>query len=138
MPLLELFDASDPCDCYRRSTSVRPQQALALTNSDLAIRESRRLAGRLTSRVSDRDDPREAFIRLAFLQVLGRSASPQEISASREFLRGQVELFQSVQPEALAATATEQALPPSTDPVQRARENLVHALFSHHDFVTIR
>jgi len=27
---------------------------------------------------------------------------------------------------------------PSTDPQQRARENLVHVLFNHNDFVTIR
>ena len=30
------------------------------------------------------------------------------------------------------------ALPPSWDPNQRARENLVHVLFNHNDFVTIR
>jgi hypothetical protein len=27
---------------------------------------------------------------------------------------------------------------PSADPVQRARENLIHVLFNHNDFVTIR
>ena len=31
----ELFDAPDPLDCYRRTSSVVPQQALALTNSEL-------------------------------------------------------------------------------------------------------
>jgi hypothetical protein len=27
---------------------------------------------------------------------------------------------------------------PSADPTQRARENLVHALMNHHEFVTVR
>ena len=29
-------------------------------------------------------------------------------------------------------------MPPSADPNQRARENLVHVLINHNDFVTIR
>jgi hypothetical protein len=29
-------------------------------------------------------------------------------------------------------------MPPSADPAQRARENLVQVLFNHNDFVTIR
>ena len=32
----------------------------------------------------------------------------------------------------------EATVPPSADPVLRARENLVHVLFNHNDFVTIR
>ena len=48
LELLELFDAASPTDCYERSSSIRPQQALALSNSDLAREMSRKLAGRLT------------------------------------------------------------------------------------------
>jgi hypothetical protein len=36
----ELFDAPDPLDCYRRASSIVPQQALALTNSDLVHQSS--------------------------------------------------------------------------------------------------
>ena len=34
---LTTFDEADPLDCYRRRTSVVPQQALALSNSKLAV-----------------------------------------------------------------------------------------------------
>ena len=32
----------------------------------------------------------------------------------------------------------EAIVPPAADPAQRARENLVHVLFNHNDFVTVR
>src|SRR4029078_1435160 len=41
----ELFDAPDALDCYRRTRSVVPQQALAMTNSDLVHRMSAALVG---------------------------------------------------------------------------------------------
>ncbi len=34
-PFGELFDAPDAMDCYRRTETILPQQALALTNSEL-------------------------------------------------------------------------------------------------------
>ena len=49
MPFLELFDAPDACDAYRRTTSVVPQQALALVNNDMLLDLSRELADRLWS-----------------------------------------------------------------------------------------
>ena len=47
MPFLELFDAPDACEAYTRTVSVIPQQALALTNNELARELSRKLARRL-------------------------------------------------------------------------------------------
>src|SRR5262249_17518011 len=47
MPFLRPFDAPDACDAYKRTVSVHPQQALALTNNELARELSRRLARRL-------------------------------------------------------------------------------------------
>src|SRR5690606_17491702 len=41
MLMLLTFDAASPTECYRRSTSVVPQQALALANSGLAVSASR-------------------------------------------------------------------------------------------------
>jgi hypothetical protein len=32
----------------------------------------------------------------------------------------------------------EATVEPADDPVERARENLVHVLMNHHDFVTVR
>lgn len=31
-----------------------------------------------------------------------------------------------------------QSVPPSSEPEMRARENLIHVLFNHNEFVTIR
>src|SRR3954451_8238539 len=47
MMFLELFDAADACDAYRRTTSVVPQQALALVNNALLLELSGTLADRL-------------------------------------------------------------------------------------------
>jgi hypothetical protein len=132
MDFLDLFDAANPCDCYRRSSSVRPQQALALANSELTLRLARRLAGKLLA-----DFPAaKPFITAAFEQVLGRPASPAEQAAAAAFLSRQERLFRLNPPPPVAAAVAGDA--PSTDPVRRARENLVHTLFNHTDFVTLR
>jgi hypothetical protein len=76
---LDLFDAANPCDAYRRTTSVLPQQALALTNSELALRTSRALAAQLPAEEA-------AFVRAAFERVLGRPPHADEAAASAAFL----------------------------------------------------
>jgi mono/diheme cytochrome c family protein len=117
MEFLDLFDAANPCDAYRRTASVLPQQALALTNSDLAQRDA-------------------DFVRAAFETVLCRPPRDAEAAASATFLANQRELFAASAAELKAAPR----LPggPSADPIRRARENLILALFSHTDFVTVR
>ncbi|HEX5106107.1 MAG TPA: PSD1 and planctomycete cytochrome C domain-containing protein [Pirellulaceae bacterium] len=120
MELLELFDAPSPTDCYERSTSIRPQQALALSNSVLSREMSRKLAARLTRQVSTDGD----FVVAAFEQVLSRSPSIAEAVAAGKFLATQQALYR----ESAAAN----------DLVKRSRESLVHVLFNHHDFVTVR
>jgi hypothetical protein len=130
MPFLDLFDAANPCDCYRRAQSVLPQQALALGNSDLALRLARRLAARLTMR------DEAGFVTAAFERVLGRAPTEPERAACSAFLSRQTRLFRASPPPAVKATLPGDA--PATDPTLRARENLVHALFNHGDFVTVR
>ncbi|MES2794250.1 MAG: PSD1 and planctomycete cytochrome C domain-containing protein [Planctomycetota bacterium] len=131
MEFLELFDAANPGDCYRRTSSIQPQQALALTNSELTRTLSRQLASRLWVRASNpavpQADPVKEFVSLAFLQVLNREPRPAEFTASVAFLQEQATRLTT--PGAAAA---------NVDPVVRARENLVHALMNHNDFLTIR
>jgi hypothetical protein len=119
--LLEFFDAPDPCDCYKRSESLVPQQALVLTNSQFMLDASRALARRLPTT----DDA--AFVVAAFKQVLTRRPTEPEREACREFLKKQMELYQTA---GVKAAPADQAL--------RARASLVRALFNHNDFVTIR
>jgi hypothetical protein len=121
LSLLEFFDAPDPCDCYKRSESLVPQQALVLTNSQFMLDASRALARRLPAA----DDA--AFVVAAFEQVLTRRPTEPERAACLEFLKKQMDLYR---------TAGVKASPP--DQALRARASLVRALFNHNDFVTVR
>jgi hypothetical protein len=119
---LELFDAPDPCECYRRTASILPQQALVMTNSSQAVDMSRVLARKLWEQTGD--EP--AFVRAAFEQVLSRPPTAEEAAACLEFLQKQQRLYG----EAKSATGPDGQL--------RACASLVRALFSHDEFVTIR
>jgi hypothetical protein len=121
MAMLETFDEANPCDCYRRTASVVPQQALALSNSEMTQRCGRVLATRLSANTDD-----AAFVRAAFEQVLSRPPTAAEQAAAERFVARQVALFEDVNNE------------PITNPAGRARENLIIALFNHNDFVTVR
>lgn len=137
MPFLELFDAPDPGACYRRTTSVVPQQSLALANSELALGLGRTLAAAILQELprdpndSTRDD---TLITVAFERVLSRLPSPEEKSLSLAFLDRQAKLFEGSD----LSEASNVSPPPSTDPRTRAYENFIHALFNHNDFLTIR
>src|SRR5439155_15346458 len=74
MEFLELFDGANPGECYRRTTSVLPQQALALSNSVLTLGQGRVLARKLWLQV----DGEAGFIQATFEQVLGRSPNAAE------------------------------------------------------------
>jgi hypothetical protein len=134
MEFLLLFDPASVNECYKRSESVVPQQALALSNSALALGMSRLLARDLTKQA---DSP-EAFVGLAFEQVLGRSASAAEREACVSFLAEQAKLLADPKKLTPFDSGAAGAVPPSADAKMRARENLVHVLFNHHEFVTIR
>lgn len=140
MQFLELFDAPDVCDCYQRTSSVRPQQALALTNSELPLELSRIHATRLWS-LSPVDDSNSdanlnSFVRAAFESILSRPPTEAEATAAKEYLAGQFQLLEDVDPREVNATAASSS--PAVDPSEQARQSFVHALFSHNDFVTIR
>jgi hypothetical protein len=128
---IDQFDAPSPTECYERRESVVPQQALALSNSALALGQARQLAGRLAAEKGD-------FIAAAFEQVLGRSPTAAERSRCERFLREQAELLAAPARLTPFPPAPDAVAPAAADPMQRARENLVHVLFNHNDFVTIR
>jgi len=157
MEFLELFDGANPSDCYKRTLSVQPQQALALTNSELTQALSRTLALQLWSTAQEppahprilHNDGRETaseviseaeslahelnqplarFARLAFLHVLNREPLDAELQATLGFLNEQSVLLEESQVLGDA----------NFDPQERARANVIHALMNHNDFVTIR
>jgi len=112
--LLKMFNDADHLQCYRRSESIVPQQALALSNSKLAIE----MSGLIAKKIEGGE-----FVEAAFKILLGRK--PDSIEG-QECLKTLGEL------EAAAAKAKK------ANPAQRARRGLVHALLNHNDFVSIR
>jgi hypothetical protein len=138
MQFLLLFDAANVNECYRRSESVIPQQALAIANSPLSLSQSRLLARRLSDSVGNAVADNRAFIERAFERLLSRGPSADELQLCEKFLAGQSTRL--ADPEKLTSFAAEKKteVVPAADPLQRARENLVHVLLNHNDFVTIR
>src|SRR5581483_7622072 len=129
---LEVFDAASPLECYRRTVTVVPQQALALFNSPFALDQARVLAGKLAK------EPDAAFVSAAFVRALGRPPTDAEADRCARFLKEQAARLADEKNLTPVEGGPAGRVPPSTDPKQRARENLVHALFNHTDFVTIR
>ena len=112
--LLKMFNDADHLQCYRRSESIVPQQALALSNSKLAIEMSELIAKKIDG---------AEFVESAFEILLGRK--PDSIER-QECLKTLVELQ-------VAAAEAKKA-----NPKERARRGLVHALLNHNDFVSVR
>ncbi len=118
-PFVSLFDDADIMACYRRGESVVPQQALALSNSQLALEASAAIEMRLFP-----DDVDVAFggcIDRLFQRFMGRLPSPDEQKACLEFM------------SQIASMNDDQT---ARDRITRRR--LIHALLNHNDFITIR
>lgn len=118
---LETFDNANVQECYRRSESVLPQQALALSNSKLSLAAAAKLAEKITKdKTVDTDD---AFIGVAYQTLLASKPTKAEMEVCAETL---------MQLRSLAERQGQK------DQVARARAGLVHALFNHNDFITVR
>jgi hypothetical protein len=105
---LKIFDGPSVTECYMRRPSVVPQQALALSNSEIALAEAKSLAQKLAA---EKD-----FVGAAYRKVLAREPKPEEAKLCAEFLTNEEKKSNA----------------------ERARQNLVLVLFNHNDFVTIR
>ncbi len=138
MTMLVLFDAAAPNECYRRSESIIPQQALALANSSFSLSQSRKLARALCSEVANGDDAELQFVRLAFKQVLARSPSDDELMVCRSFLKEQAAMLSSPASLSDSGGKIASSVEASEAPQMRARENMIHVLINHNDFVTVR
>ena len=136
MEFLKMFDCAAVTECYQRKESIVPQQALALANSDLTLIQARVIARRLhESTVNDN----RSFINAAFERVLSRLPTSDETQATLAFLDEQRQKLIAAG-ERLTETGGTAAdtTKPAADPILRSRENLVHVLLNHNDFVTIR
>jgi hypothetical protein len=105
---LETFDNANILQCYRRSESIVPQQALAMANSKIALDQAAMIAARLSG---------PDLIGEAFEILLARPPSADEREACSDYLAE----LEEIQGDAA-----------------RVRARLVHVLINHNDFVTIR
>lgn len=117
-PFLTTFDDADLLQCYRRGESIVPQQALALSNSRLAMDSAAKIAAAIPA-----DAPRGEFVSRVFVRILARNPESTESGECLKFLSEFVRLNQG-EGEVEAET--------------RARAQLAHALLNHNDFLTIR
>ncbi|MBC8165888.1 MAG: DUF1553 domain-containing protein, partial [Bryobacteraceae bacterium] len=77
-PMMEAFDSPDGVlSCSRRNESTTAPQSLALLNSRFTLEQARVISGKVQS-------PDQAW-----LQVLGRSPTPEESEAATKFLQKQ-------------------------------------------------
>ena len=134
MNFLKLFDAADTTECYQRHVSIVPHQALALFNSELSLIQSRRLTRKLSKNFADDI----SFIKASFEHVLSRPVGEKEAEICSDFLAAREKAYQADDKASANDQDSKDGNHPSTDPRQHARENLVHSLFNHHDFVTIK
>jgi hypothetical protein len=116
---LSVFDDANVRECYRRSESIVPQQALALSNSQLALSTALKVHERLQARFAKASDA--DFVRASFALVLGCEPTSEEQGECEAALREFVRLA-----------------PRQADAQRRARTNLLHALLNHNDFITVR
>lgn len=136
MVFMKLFDGATVNECYTRKESIVPQQALALANSELSLHQGRVLARSLEGMGSPGDPG--PFVTAAFEQILSRTPNLEELYECCSFLTQQERFFRERNEAPAGATDLTDATKPANDPRLRARENLVHVLINHNDFVTIR
>ncbi len=116
-----MFDAADILNCYRRDASVIPQQALTLANSKLALSMARKITSDLQKEMADASD--EEFITTAFETILSVKPTKPEVTFCLKSMK---------QIKAIVSKNNK------INTNLRVRENLVHALINHNDFITIR
>ncbi|MEP6757422.1 MAG: DUF1549 and DUF1553 domain-containing protein [Chthonomonadales bacterium] len=130
---IQVFDGPSVTECYERKQTVMPQQALALANSQLVIQNARHLAETLSR---DAGGDSAHFVQSAFLKVLARRPSAEELRVCIQFLTDQSTTpISGAKTVALSTGGKDSS---TANPMLRARENLTMALFNHNDFVTIR
>lgn len=117
---LTTFDAAAVKECYRRDQSIVPQQALAMSNSKLALDSADLIAARLSTALQSPPDD-QAFIRQAMSRILAVDPNLREVAACQNALE----------------TWRKQGSPADgkKDP---ARAHLIWVLLNHNDFVTLR
>ena len=118
---LSMFDDASVLDCYRRTESIVPQQALALENSSFVAAMAPGIAQRIAAGKKGADNVE--FVRRAFVTILCVEPTDEEQATLAELLQRMIEV----------ARANNRP-----DPVIVARTSVVQTLLNHNDFITVR
>jgi mono/diheme cytochrome c family protein len=118
---LTQFDDAGVLECYRRTESIVPQQALTLANSKFTITMAEAIAARLNASVGKGSD--SEFVSAAFELLLASTPTADERQACLDAMAEWQKVLK------------DQKHP---DPVGKSRMDLVEALVNHNDFVTVR
>ncbi|MCP4174778.1 MAG: DUF1553 domain-containing protein, partial [Fuerstiella sp.] len=121
---LSMFDDADLLQCYRRSESIVPQQALALANSELSMTMSGLIADRIFKSLPTADY--DQFVSRAFETLMSRTATNSERDECMAFC------------EQLRMLLKNEKSASADDPDSRIRTRLIHSLLNHNDFISIR
>lgn len=126
---LSMFDDADLLQCYRRSESIVPQQALALANSEVSMQNAEKIAAKIAAAISlaPQSDDQARFISTAIETLLGRQPVDHEERLCMEFCNQLTELLKN--DASFENTTALQA---------RVRTRLIHSLLNHNDFISIR
>jgi hypothetical protein len=135
---LKVFDEANPNECFQRNESIVPHQALALANSKLSLQVARVLEEQITKRAGATAASDAKFVADGFDMVLNRPPTAAERTESLKFLEEQEQLVQDPKKLTPIQTGVAGEVKPESEPHLRAREDLVHVLLNHTDFVTIR
>ncbi len=140
MTFLKIFDAAEVTECYQRKSSIMPQQALAMINSELTIAQSRRLVRTMTDpglvelEVNPDGQWNESSITAyLFERILSRRPTADELATCVSFVK-------DASQRGAIGTGTADLSDlnqPAADPKLRAIEQLAHVLMNHHEFVSI-
>ena len=76
-------------------------------------------------------------MKVAFETVLARSPTNEELVRCRKFLSEHAALLENDDSERFVGSGTAKRVPAEATDV-RAKENLIHVLLLHNDFVTVR
>ena len=107
--LLDIFDNANVLECYRRTESIVPQQALALANSKLSFT----VAGLITGRLGGVSAASAKFVTTAFEAVLGRPPLAEELSLSEKFLAQEEQRFRGPEKPAWQGSAAARTSAPT-------------------------
>jgi hypothetical protein len=138
LPLLESFDLPDMHNsCPRRSNTTTAPQALHLLNSEFALDQARRFAGRVLNDYCECEGE-EARIRVIYELAFARLPSQEEAAAAVAFLRRQAELIgrhvEAVKPDFLPIP---EPVAPMDPEHAAAYVDLCHSLLNSSEFMFV-